>query len=47
MCIYVYIYGSAQQPPLFPPAHGPVCTLYVGGFMSDIVDMSLAYEWSM
>ena len=34
------IYGTAQQPP--PPprhGHGPVRTLYVGGFVSDILDM--------
>ena len=42
LCIYMY--GSALQPPLPAHGHGPVCTLYVGGFVSDIVDMSLAYK---
>ena len=32
------------QPCNPPHGHGPVCTLYVGGFVSDIVDMSLAYK---
>ena len=44
MCIQLCMYGSALQPPLPPHGHGPVCTLYVGGFVSDIVDMSLAYK---
>ena len=35
---YIYICGSALQPPLPPHGHGPVCTL------SDIVDILLAYK---
>ena len=38
----IYIYMA--QPCNPPHGHGPVCTLYVGGFVSDIVDMSLAYK---
>ena len=47
MYVYIYIYGPAQQPPSPHHGHGPVCTLYVGGFVSDIVDMSLAHKGSM
>ena len=43
----MYIHGSALQPPLPPHGHGLVCTLYVGGFLSDIADMSLANSLSM
>ena len=47
--IHIYIYNciyTAQpaNPPPPPHGHGPVCLLYVGGFVSDIVDTSLALK---
>ena len=41
MYIYTTIYIYVVQPSNAPPhhGHGPVCTLYVGGFVSDILDM--------
>ena len=40
----MYIWLSPANPPPTPHGHGPACTLYVGGFVSDTVDMSLAYK---
>ena len=37
----MYMYGSALQPRLPRHGHGLVCTLYLGGSVSDIVDMSM------
>ena len=39
ICIYIYICLSRATPPSHRPGHGLVCTLYLGGFVSDIVDM--------
>ena len=41
--MYIYIYGSALQPRSPLHGHGLVCTLYLGGFVSDLVDIKRPY----